>query len=64
MKGESYIHKLTRYEQLRWNVAYAKINLGLSCKEIADRLNMSVKMVEYHWHQAQRIIRGKPLRTL
>jgi DNA-binding CsgD family transcriptional regulator len=38
-------------------VAYAKINLGLPIKAIADRLGMKVKMVEYHWANAQRIIR-------
>lgn len=59
-KGESEADRRKRAERTRWNVAYARIALGLPIKEITDRLGMTIKMVEYHWARAQQIIRGKP----
>ena len=40
-----------------WHLGNIKKKLGLPIKAIADRLGMKVKMVEYHWANAQRIIR-------
>ncbi len=45
-------------ERQRFRVAYLKINLGLTCDEISQRLKLGVKTVEYHWRIAQLQIRS------
>jgi hypothetical protein len=44
---------------LRLRVAYLKITQGLlTMKEIAHRLGIGVKLAEYYWATAQRMIRN------
>jgi len=57
MKGERTVDCRRRGEETRFKVAYLKINLGLAVKDIAQRLKMNTKTVEYHWFEARKQIK-------
>jgi DNA-binding CsgD family transcriptional regulator len=46
-------------DQKRFQVAYLKINLGLTLKEISYRLGMNPHTVEYFWGSAKKTICGR-----
>jgi DNA-binding CsgD family transcriptional regulator len=48
-----------RDDEKRFNVAYLKINLGFSLKDIADRLHMNPHTVEFYWRTARQQITAR-----
>ncbi|HUD75999.1 MAG TPA: hypothetical protein VMQ76_13085 [Terracidiphilus sp.] len=54
----TYIEKLQHCENKMFKVAYLKINLGLTLKEVAGRLGIGEKLADYFWQKAKKKIRA------
>lgn len=58
MKDEPKKDSDARGEDRRFRVAYLKISLGLTIKEIAGRLSIGESLADHYWASAKRKIRG------
>lgn len=54
----TFHQKIERGQRLRERVAYLKLCLGLTLKEIADQLHIGPKAVDYYWQRVKAQIRS------